>query len=447
MPRGRGTRRARTFDAQGNQVEKQSVSTSDTWLYGYDTLNRLTSVTEKSNGTTVNFAVTYTYDVQNNLVQESTWTSGVGTVVTRFDYDGTNVWAQTDGSNNLLVRYTWGPGTNQILTRTTASGANAGVEAYFTDRLGSVVDIQNWATGALVDHSSYTGYGVRTDSNAGVGDGYGYTGVWSDSNTGLQWNNARWYDPKQGRWISEDPIGFAGGQSNLSQYVGNDPMNLTDPSGLAPAPDPIPLPKALLADEKKLLRVMEKIRTARQPLTLEEMQFVFSVYITSKGGLRESARALLAGRYRDPKGQDTPASLQTMVRFLQQTSVYANREPTAIERKTIAKLIDDLDSDTYQVRSNAKEKLRAFGSAAMLQLLARLKEKPAPSLEQRRSITLLVGSISTPDPNFAAYLRFVYGNYSPESAKTILKNIKFGPATIPGREEDVKDVLKMLPGD
>jgi RHS repeat-associated protein len=152
-------------------------------------------------------------------------------VVVRHAYDGSNVWADTDASNNLLVRYTWGPGTNQIETRTTASGANAGVEAYFTDRLGSVVDIQNWASGALVDHVSYTGPGVRTDSNAVVGDGFGYTGAWADSNTGLVQDGRRWYDPKQGRWISEDPIGFAGGQSNLSAYVGNDPTNLVDPNG------------------------------------------------------------------------------------------------------------------------------------------------------------------------------------------------------------------------
>lgn len=41
------------------------------------------------------------------------------------------------------------------------------------------------------------------------------------------------YDPSIGKWLSEDPIGFAGGTTNLSEYVGNSPLNLVDPTGLA----------------------------------------------------------------------------------------------------------------------------------------------------------------------------------------------------------------------
>jgi RHS repeat-associated protein len=42
----------------------------------------------------------------------------------------------------------------------------------------------------------------------------------------------RWYDPATGRWVSEDPSGFGGGQANLYGYVGNDATNAVDPSGL-----------------------------------------------------------------------------------------------------------------------------------------------------------------------------------------------------------------------
>jgi uncharacterized protein RhaS with RHS repeats len=38
-------------------------------------------------------------------------------------------------------------------------------------------------------------------------------------------------DPRTGRWLMEDPLGFDGGDPNLYSYVGNDPTNLTDPSG------------------------------------------------------------------------------------------------------------------------------------------------------------------------------------------------------------------------
>lgn len=58
-----------------------------------------------------------------------------------------------------------------------------------------------------------------------------YAGREFDSFTELSYNRARWYDPSAGRFISEDPIGFAGGDANLYRYAGNSPDNATDPSG------------------------------------------------------------------------------------------------------------------------------------------------------------------------------------------------------------------------
>jgi RHS repeat-associated protein len=50
--------------------------------------------------------------------------------------------------------------------------------------------------------------------------------------TRLQNNNARWYDPRIGRFLSADPSGFDGGDPNLYRYVGNSPLNGADPTGL-----------------------------------------------------------------------------------------------------------------------------------------------------------------------------------------------------------------------
>jgi uncharacterized protein RhaS with RHS repeats len=44
----------------------------------------------------------------------------------------------------------------------------------------------------------------------------------------------RWFDPPSGRWTSQDPLRFSTGDSNLYRYVGNNSVNLVDPSGLAP---------------------------------------------------------------------------------------------------------------------------------------------------------------------------------------------------------------------
>src|SRR5262249_26076154 len=59
-----------------------------------------------------------------------------------------------------------------------------------------------------------------------------YTGREYQSDLKWQYNRARWYDTTTGRWITEDPSGFSAGDFSLSRYVGNNPMNATDPNGL-----------------------------------------------------------------------------------------------------------------------------------------------------------------------------------------------------------------------
>jgi RHS repeat-associated protein len=61
---------------------------------------------------------------------------------------------------------------------------------------------------------------------------YGYTGREQDTETGLDYYRARYYDPFVGRFIGEDPIGFSAGDGNLTRYVFNSPVNGTDPTGL-----------------------------------------------------------------------------------------------------------------------------------------------------------------------------------------------------------------------
>jgi RHS repeat-associated protein len=60
----------------------------------------------------------------------------------------------------------------------------------------------------------------------------GYAGGLYDPVTELVRFGARDYDPRTGRWTAKDPIGFSAGDGNLYRYVGGDPVNLVDPSGL-----------------------------------------------------------------------------------------------------------------------------------------------------------------------------------------------------------------------
>ena len=59
------------------------------------------------------------------------------------------------------------------------------------------------------------------------------TGYYTDTETGLILCSLRYYDPQAGRWLTEDPIGIAGGL-NLYAYCANSPANYVDPSGLSP---------------------------------------------------------------------------------------------------------------------------------------------------------------------------------------------------------------------
>jgi RHS repeat-associated protein len=73
---------------------------------------------------------------------------------------------------------------------------------------------------------------ILNDTNISYRGRYGWTGRDEDAQTGLQYNRARWYDPVTGRWISQDPLGFDAGDSNLYRYVNNRPNVTDDPSGM-----------------------------------------------------------------------------------------------------------------------------------------------------------------------------------------------------------------------
>ncbi len=98
--------------------------------------------------------------------------------------------------------------------------------------MGSPVEVVNTATGAVVEQISYDAWGnITSDTDPGF-QPFGFAGGLYDADTGLVHFGARDYDPVTGRWTTRDPLGFAGGDTNLYGYVLQDPINLDDPSGL-----------------------------------------------------------------------------------------------------------------------------------------------------------------------------------------------------------------------
>ena len=146
---------------------------------------------------------------------------------TKYVYDGSSILEEIDSSGNVLARYTPGGGLDQplgMLRGTTSS-------YYQADGLGSVTSLSN-GVGALANTYSYDSFGKVTTSTGTLSNPFQYTGREFDSETGLLFNRARYFDPSAGRFLSEDPIGILGSGSNFYAYVGDDPINLIDPFGL-----------------------------------------------------------------------------------------------------------------------------------------------------------------------------------------------------------------------
>jgi RHS repeat-associated protein len=204
-----------TYDNNGNTLTK--VDSTGTTTYNWDFENRLTSVVLPGSGGTLSFK----YNPFGRRVQKG---SSVGT--TNYVYDAANVLEEVDNSGNVLARYVLGGGVDAPLAET-----RLGTTSYYeADGLGSVTSLSN-SSGVLANTYTYDSYGKLTASTGTITNSYRYTGRDFDSETGLYYYRARYYDPTTGRFLSEDPIGFMGGDVNLYAYVVNNPVNLSDPSG------------------------------------------------------------------------------------------------------------------------------------------------------------------------------------------------------------------------
>jgi RHS repeat-associated protein len=186
----------------------------------------------------------FTHDLENKLTSALPINAGVRTLTydplnrldiynpgtaKRFIYDGAEVVAELDSSGNIVGRYVRGDGPDEIITGYTSSNPTAR-GWYHLDERNSVIAITD-PNGVVTVVNRYDEYGQPQGGNYGT---FQYTGQMWLGEIGVYNYKNRMYWPNErpgGRFMQTDPVGYDAG-SNWYVYVGNDPVNLTDPLGL-----------------------------------------------------------------------------------------------------------------------------------------------------------------------------------------------------------------------
>ncbi len=133
----------------------------------------------------------------------------------------------------LSKRYLWGERVDELLAQEDVTKNVTAADRVLwpiVDHLGTVCDLVK-QDGTVATHFVYDAFGGIVSGDASL-TRYLFTSREFDVDTGLQYNRARWYDASTGRWISEDPLGFAAGDVNTARYVGNGVVDGLDPSGM-----------------------------------------------------------------------------------------------------------------------------------------------------------------------------------------------------------------------
>ena len=205
------------YDGNGN------IYGDGTRAYAYDAegAGRLLSAALPGGG-----SATYRYDPFGRRYSKTV--NGLTTIYLH-DLAGNEI-AEYDGTTGATLRYNlYSPTTAAPVVTLAADGAT--VQSYSNvNRLGSVVSLSD-AGGARQNPVAYQAYGQSSTGAPPAGAGFGYAGYRYDDETGLYYVRNRHYDPRLGRFLQPDPIRHDGG-INIYAYVGNDPLNGTDPSGL-----------------------------------------------------------------------------------------------------------------------------------------------------------------------------------------------------------------------
>jgi len=239
-----------SYDGLGNILtyHNNSLNTPHNFSYEYDENNyRLTKVTTNNGASIVrDFSTDSSYDNRGNVLS-----NGRPKGINSFSYNLANQMITAGSSNHYVydgfnrrvkankagnkVSYSMYNQSGKLMYRETEQG---GINYYF---LGSKL-IAKEGTGVVLaknkkpedNTSSVMNYKPFGESIDEASDAVGYTGHKFDKDLGLNYMQARYYDPVIGRFYSNDPVGF--NPNNIHSfgrytYGNNNPYRYTDPDG------------------------------------------------------------------------------------------------------------------------------------------------------------------------------------------------------------------------
>jgi RHS repeat-associated protein len=211
-----------TYDNLGRRTAAESPTSLTTYDWNSD--NRLTSVAILGTSGTM---VTFTYDAMGRRFSRAT-SSGT----TNFTWNGQVLQAETNSGGAVQNWYTQGQGAYGDITSVRNVGSSASTFPLY-DSQGNAANFAN-SSASITSTLTYDTFGNIVDES-GITDPTvswsGRQGYYYDNVSNLYYVRQRWYDPAARRFLTQDPLGFGGGDTNLFRYAGNDPVNSSDPSG------------------------------------------------------------------------------------------------------------------------------------------------------------------------------------------------------------------------
>jgi RHS repeat-associated protein len=216
-----------------NQVASENGSTNASWVY------------DPTGNVTDDGVNTYTWDVENRVTKITRKSDGH---TSSFGYDGLGrrmvIKEQDAGGNTATIELAWcqgsptpcaaslGASTMAFLAQGEFNSTSSPAAIYYArDHQGSVMQTVDSA-GNLLASRSYGEYGRLYNTSGSSAPSMGYAGMFLHAATGLYLTQNRVYSSVNGRWLSRDPAGEAGGSNLYAMDLGN-PIARTDPMGLA----------------------------------------------------------------------------------------------------------------------------------------------------------------------------------------------------------------------